>query len=119
TNNPTIDLFIAADADGGIRYLTNVYTAVSQTDPLGYPTTRLGPGQSLTVLSNGWGAKPLIWCGVKKGSGALTLTVMQGSNTLAKTFAYIQIKDIKEIYERYTVGDNPNADPTNYARLAQ
>jgi hypothetical protein len=121
TNNPTIDLFVAADSDGGIGYLTNETTAAEQL--LSPYVGRLGPGQKLELNTglfiNVPVAEHFVWCGVSNGTGALTLTIAQGSNTLAQTTAYIQIQDIKQMYERWTVGDRPNVAPTNHAYLAE
>jgi len=121
SGNPTIDLFKAADADGGIGYLTNSTTALVQTLALSYPHVgRLGPGQSIqlnaSTFANHWAGNYFIWCGVTNGSGALTLTIADGSgNTLAQTMAYIQIQDIKQMYERWTIGDNPSIPPKTNA----
>jgi hypothetical protein len=112
--NPTIDLFKAADADGGIGYLTNSLTAAIQVDSLLCPYIgRLGPGQSIqlnaSAFSNYWAGNYFIWCGVSNGTGALTLTIAQGgTNTLAQTTMYIQLVDIKQMYERWTIGDAPS-----------
>jgi hypothetical protein len=125
SSNPTIDLFVAADADGGIGYLTNSTTALVQTFAFAYPYVgRLGPGQSIQLNSsqftNGWAGEHFIWCGVSNGTGALTLTIAQGgTNTLAQTTAYIQIQDIKQMYERWTIGDSPSKPPTNTAYIAK
>jgi len=123
--NPTIDLFPAADADGGIGYLTNSITAAIQTDnSLMCPYIgRLGPGQSIQLnasqFANSWAGNHFIWCGVSNGTGGLTLTIVDGSgNTLAQTTAYIQIMDIKQMYERWTVGDQPSIEPLTNAMLA-
>jgi hypothetical protein len=112
--NPTIDLFTAADADGGIGYLTNSTTAFIQTETLLCPYVgRLGPGQSIQLnaskFANNWAGNHFIWCGVSNGTGGLNLTIKDGSgNTLAQTTSYIQIVDIKQMYERWTIGDSPN-----------
>jgi hypothetical protein len=121
SGNPTIDLFAAADADGGMGYLTNSTTAFTQTDPLSCPYIgRLAPGDSIQLntiqFANGWAGNHFIWCGVSNGTGVLNLTINDGSgNVLAQTTAYIQIVDIKQMYERWTVGDNPSVAPTNTA----
>jgi hypothetical protein len=118
-NNPTIDLFPAA-ASGGMAYLTNVNWASDQAKTDFYPCLgTLGPGGSITVLSNGWMTNlKLIWCGAKAGTGTLTLTIRQGTNTLAETSTYIQLTDIKQMYERWTVGDTGSMAPKNKAILA-
>jgi len=125
SSNPTIDLFVAADADGGIAYLTTSTTALVQTFAFAYPYVgRLGPGQSIqqnySEFTIGWAGEHFIWCGVSNGTGALTLTIAQGgTNTLAQTTAYIQIQDIKQMYERWTIGDSPSKPPTNTAYIAK
>jgi len=81
---------------------------------------RLAPGGSLQLnsLMNQLPATHFIWCGVSNGAGGLTLTIADASGyTLAQTTAYIQIIDIKQMYERWTVGDNPKVTPTNTAYL--
>jgi hypothetical protein len=123
-NNPTIDLFTAADTGGGIGYLTNETIAVHQIDPTYSPYIhRLGPGQSIQLnanyFGNTWRGNYFIWCGVKTGNGSLTLTFMDGNNhILGQSSVYIQLKDIKQMYERWTVGDNPGRAPDDTASLA-
>jgi hypothetical protein len=122
--NPTIDMFQAADADGGLGYLTNVTTSDAQVDSGSYPCIgRIGPGSNLVLnasaFANNWAGNYFVWCGVSNGTGGLNLTIADSSgNILAKSTAYIQIVDIKQMYERWTVGDNPGFWPTNEATLA-
>jgi hypothetical protein len=126
SSNPTIDLFTAADATGGIGYQTNETVATLQTNVNEYPYIgRLGPGQSIALSSldpNGnptWLGNYFVWCGVSNGIGGLTLTIQDSyGNTLAQTKTYIQIVDIKQMYERWTIGDNESLLPTNTASLA-
>ncbi len=124
SDNPTIDLFTAADADGGIGYLTNETIATIQTNIFQCPYIgRLGPGQSIQLnviqFANSWAGNHFIWCGVSNGTGGLNLTIADGNgNVLAQSTAYIQIVDIKQMYERWTVGDNPNNAPVNVPYLA-
>ena len=122
--NPTIDLFTAADVNGGIGYLTNESTAESQVDSAYCPYIgRLGPGQSIQLnashFANDWAGNYFIWCGVSNGTGGLNLTIKDAnSNVLARTTAYIQIVDIKQMYERWTVGDLGNTPALTNALLA-
>jgi hypothetical protein len=124
TNNPTIDLFQAADVNGGVGYLTNATIAAEQTNVFQYPYIgRLGPGQSIQLntntFENNWAGNHFIWCGVSNGTGGLKLTIADAnSNVLAQTTAYIQIMDIKQMYERWTVGDQLTAPPSTNAILA-
>jgi len=123
---PTIDLFQAADSDGGIGYQTNETVATTQINAVQCPYIgRLGPGQSIPLSSfdnNGnptWLGNYFIWCGVSNGTGGLTLTIADGNgNTLAQTTTYIQVNDIKQMYERWTVGDNEFLPPASIATLA-
>jgi hypothetical protein len=123
-NNPTIDIFQAADPNGGIGYLTNETVATEQINPIECPYIgRVGPGQSVQLnagqFASNWAGNYFIWCGVSNGTGGLTLTIADGNgNVLAQSTAYIQIEDIKNMYERWTVGDNPNVPPMNTPALA-
>jgi hypothetical protein len=89
-NNPTIDLFTAADQDGGIGYLTNSTIAANQIYPPTSPfIQRLAPGGSIQLnaiqFANNWAGNHFIFCGVANGSGQLNLTIKDGSgNVLAQ-----------------------------------
>jgi len=122
-NNPTIDIFQAADTDGGIGYLTNSTIATQQTNinQCSY-IGQLGPGSNLvlnaSIFANNWAGNHFIWCGVSNGSGGLNLTISDAhSNVLAQSTGYIQVEDIKQMYERWTVGDDP-ASSSNPAPLS-
>jgi hypothetical protein len=122
-NNPTIDIFQSAEVAGGIGYLTNETTAVAQIDPSSHLYMgRIAPGQGIQLTAylfeNSYGRNHLIWCGVSNGIGQLTMTINDGNNNmLAQSSASIQIEDIKQMYERWTVGDNPSIAPTNTPSL--
>jgi hypothetical protein len=123
TNNPAIDLFQASDADGGMGYLTNAAIAALQTNAsICHYVGRLGSGQQIQLISsqfpNNWAGNYFIWCGVGGGTGTLTLTISQGgTNTLAQTSLSIQLVDIKQMYERWSIGDVSNIPPTNHASI--
>ncbi|MGA2787582.1 MAG: hypothetical protein ABSF60_08645 [Verrucomicrobiota bacterium] len=122
SHNPTIDVFQATDSDGGIGYLTNEVAASQQIQSAASYVGRLGPGNSLPLYSYlaqyPWLGNHFIWCGVSNGTGALTLTITHGTNVLAQTKTYIQIVDIKQMYERWTVGDNSTISPLSTAQIA-
>ena len=84
---------------------------------------RIGPGTNLqlnTSFFSGWAGNHFIWCGVSNGTGGLNLTIQDAhSNVLAQTTAFLQIMDIKQMYERWTVGDNPSNAPATTAYVAQ
>ncbi len=124
-SNPTVDLFTSVEADGGIGYLTNgtlasIQVQAAQGQANNAYVGRLGPGQSIQLnTASGWLGNHFIWCGVSNGTGGLTLTIADAnSNVLAQTTAYIQIQDIKQMYERWTVGDAPNKAPMAVATNA-
>ncbi len=115
--NPTIDLFMAADADGGTGYLTNLATASNQIDLASCPYIgRLGANQEIQLnsseFSNNWAGNHFIFCGVSNGMGVLNLSIYDGSgNVLAWSQQYIQLVDVKQMYERWTLGDNDENEP--------
>ncbi|HEX3626439.1 MAG TPA: alpha/beta hydrolase, partial [Verrucomicrobiae bacterium] len=120
SEQPTIDLFAAADPDGGIGYQTNETVAMEQTNLAQCPYIgRIGPNDTLQLnsLMNSLPSTHFIWGGVSNGIGQLTLTISDGTNILGQTSTYIQIVDIKQMYERWSVGDNQNVAPTNTAYL--
>jgi len=104
-----IDLFQAADTDGGIGYLTTARRRAQITSSL-HPWLAVSPGRSITVFSNNWALTNLtLSVRAQTGTARVTLTVKQGTNKIAETYAYIQVKDIKNLYERWTVGDDPRS----------
>jgi hypothetical protein len=115
---PTIDLFAAIDP--GIGYQTNEAMAAAQIDPVQCPYLgRISPTQTVQFTKATWRTNQFIWCGVKYGNGGLTMTIADGNgNTLATTTAWIQIVDIKQMYERWTVGDTPSRAPYTNAVIA-
>jgi hypothetical protein len=111
-SSPTLDLFQAADTNGGMGYLTNLTTASNQINTnLCRYVGRLGPGGSIqlntSAFPNNWAGDHYIWCGVAFGSDQLNLTISNTTDgtVLAQSSQYIQIIDIKQMYERWSVGD--------------
>jgi hypothetical protein len=122
--SPTIDLFKAADADGGMGYLTNSTVAAQQVDRTLNPSLgRLAPGDSLTLNSSLFPGllygNHYLWCGVANGTGQLTLAFKDGDgHVLGRSSVWIQLKDIKQMYERWTIGDDASQEPATTAHLA-
>jgi hypothetical protein len=57
---------------------------------------------------------------VTNGSGKLALTFADaGGHVLGQASVYLQIKDIKQMYERWTVGDDGNQPPLTTARMVE
>ncbi len=127
---PTINLFKAADTNGGMQYLTNATVAALQTNATASPFAgTLGPGNTYygTPLqfgnassSNPWPGDYFIFCGAGAGNGYLTLDICDpNGNVLVEEGQYINIQDIKQMYERWTVGDSPTVAPMDTAKLAE
>jgi hypothetical protein len=126
TDGPAINLVLASESDGGTRYLTDTNVAKDQISlPSGKCLGRVGPGSPLELtqffrlaLYPGTGAEHFIWCGARRGKGELLLRVRSGTNILAETSTWLDLKDVKEMYERWTVGDIGSRDPASQAYLA-
>ena len=117
TGDGAIRLFRAVELDGRTNYLFDRATAsnqVVQSESL--HVGMLSSGTPITLTNR---SEHFIWCGVTNGSAEVHLQVFDGNtNLLADTATYLQIKDIKQMYERWTVGDSPNLGPTNIAHCA-
>jgi hypothetical protein len=125
-DGPAINLVLAVESNGGTKYLTDTNYANDQISFPGLKSLgRISPTSKIRLnnffnyaLYPGTGAENFIWCGARRGKGELVLQIKSGTNLLVETSTWIQIKDIKEMYERYTCGDAPNKPPTNNVYLA-
>jgi len=122
---PAINIFQAVETNGGTLYLTDTNIANQQiAHTPAASLARLLPGSILHLndlfLFAGRTNDYFIFCGARRGKGELVLQIKSGTNLLAETSAWIDLKDIKEMYERWTIGDIPRTDivPTNVASLA-
>jgi len=119
-NPPTIDIFQAADTDGGLGYLTNGAIASNQVNSaLCKYVGRLGPNDTITLndpsFPGGWAGDHLIFCGVSGGSGVLYLTLYDNSGyEVVQSLQWVQIEDVKQLYERWTVGDAATNGPAGH-----
>ncbi len=108
-----IRLFRAVEADGGTNYLFDELTASNQVAQSHSLYVGLLTSSSPIILTNQ--SEHFIWCGAKRGTAEVHLQVLDGSeNVLADTAAYIELKDIKEMYERWTVGESASRGPYDY-----
>ena len=128
--NPAIKLFPAAEADGGRKYLDKnnwaetqsstpynaTYGLVRRDFPLVLPLTPAGLGTLTEEQPNLY----FLFEGVARGKGRLVLKLLKNGQTLAEyPPLYLEIKDVKDMYERWTVGDvtEPNtsiSSPIDY-----
>jgi hypothetical protein len=110
--NPAINLYAACEANGGTGYLTDTNIATTQVNSIyGSSLGQVGVDANynwhtynLPVNSNG---QPLLtnflFEGVSPGQGNLTLTIYKNGQPVAQTFAYLNLQDIKSMYEQAVV----------------
>jgi hypothetical protein len=114
---PSIRLFPATEANGGLAFLTNTTTATAQV-----AATMLGVvtnGTPLTIASSAWLAAgqdnfflPMIFEGVSTGQCAITFGFSSNNAApvaLSRPF-YLTLKRVTDLYEHWTVGDNTTND---------
>jgi hypothetical protein len=122
TGDPAINLFQAVETNGGTLYLTDTNVAATQVFSSVSFYTRVQPNAPVLLnnifLLSGQPSDYFILCGAKRGSGQVVLTVLDGATVLAETSLSVQFKDIKEMYERWTAGDNGALAPWTEARAA-
>ena len=116
TGDGAIRLFRAVEPDGGTNYLFDATTASNQVAQSQSLYVGMLSSSSPITLTNR--SEHYIWCGVQRGSAEIHLQIFDGTNLVADTAAYFQLKDIKEMYERWTLGDAPKLGPTNIAHCA-
>lgn len=125
SGNPGIFVFKAADSNGGAGYLTNVTSAADQIFPTLYPTNYTEPGASTLavgrVLS---GVSPVlhndsargttdyfIYCATSGGVGELAVSLYKGIDLIGESSVFLDLRDVKELYERWTLGDSNGGTP--------
>jgi hypothetical protein len=114
--NPAIKLFPAAEPDGGRKYLDKRNGEEAQIQPphnTAYGIVRrdfplllsLTPG-ALDNLTEEQPNLYLLFEGVARGKGRLVLKLLKNGQPLGEyPPLYMEIKDVKDMYERWTVGD--------------
>jgi hypothetical protein len=130
STTPAIKIYPAYEPDEGGLYLTDLPTATQQigltvvkdasqsataTNPLIQPTSGdydfVLPQSCLQNLTSTQSTLHLLFEGCKRGTGQLTLVVLKKDSGGNYTKigdgpgTYFDIKNIKEMYERWTVGD--------------
>jgi Alpha/beta hydrolase of unknown function (DUF900) len=132
-DDPRMQFFQAAEPDGGARYLTDTAVAAQQTSRCG---THLIEWAHRNILSqnNPFIFPPGFWANlsdeqpvahllfdaVSRGSGRLVIAIYKddGATKLVESAPlYLKLHDVKEMYERWTVGDDPGSPPAPMASL--
>jgi hypothetical protein len=106
----TIRVFRAVEANGGTNYLFDPVTASNQVaNSTSLYVGLLTDGIPIALSSTN---EHFIFCGAQRGTAEVHLQILgPNGNVLADSPVYLQIKDIKEMYERFTVGDAPSRTP--------
>jgi hypothetical protein len=115
---PTIRLYKAHEPAAGSMYLTDPATAeqtvLNGSTRNAYAT--ITPGSIYPFSAEffaTYGPKHFIFEGVSSGNGELVLTIQRGGQILATTSIHIDIKDIKEMYDRgVAVNVSPGIPPS-------
>jgi hypothetical protein len=131
SGSPALNLYSSVEADGGTLYLTDLQTAHYQSEAtqdgtgtwsgIGVRLGELSPGNSFTfpsgTFSNSF-RRHFLFEATGRGSGELVLRIEHGGQVIAETRQFMEFKDIKEMYERWTVGEVGSVQPWSEARLA-
>jgi hypothetical protein len=112
-----VRVFAAADADGGTNYLFNTTIASNQINYLQYPCLGYAnPSQTISMnaaFAYPYGLPPgdhFIFCGTAAGSDELVLQVKnQFGGSVGEASVFINLKDIKTMYERWVLGNDYDA----------
>jgi pimeloyl-ACP methyl ester carboxylesterase len=115
-----IRIFQAVEPNGGTNYLFDETTASNQVANSTSLYVGLLTSSSPIIFNVSTNFNEhFIFCGAAIGSAQIDLQVLDGNgNVIADAPTYLQIKDIKQMYERWTVGDLPNNAPATTAYLA-
>jgi pimeloyl-ACP methyl ester carboxylesterase len=112
-----IRIFRAYEASGGTNYLFDETTASNQVANSASLYVGLLTSSSSIVLTN-WTNEHFIFCGAQTGSAQVDLQILDGDqNLMADTGTYLQIDDIKGMYERWSVGENFTLAPETTAKI--
>ena len=130
-DDPQMQFFQAAESDGGTLYLTDTNVAQQQFSNYG---TRIIEWRHLNTLTkynpfifpkNFWSnvsadqpVAHLLFDAVSRGSGKLVVSIYKndGVTKLGESQpTYLKLQDVKEMYERWTVGSDPSSAPATTA----
>ncbi len=116
-----IRLFKASETNGSTNYLFNQSEGLSQLDFDVYPCYGyVSPSQTIS-LSQAFASTSVptpsdyfIFCGAAIGNDELVLQVTnQYGGEVGEASVFLNLKDIKQMYERWSVGENPSVTPNN------
>jgi len=109
---PAINLYLSSDSAGGTGYLTDTNAAAEQARTEMSPNPEFGVAlatvngqQSYTLPTDFFDYhypydSRFLFEGAGSGEGQLILTIAQNGNTLAQTSVFLDLHDIKDLYEQ-------------------
>ena len=126
SGNPSVNLVNAVETNGGTLYLTDRNVAAAQVDPtvlwlsglqvrssFAQPVIHF-PGQ---LFHKQCDHKHFLFEGAGVGAGQLTLTISQataqGTNVLAQTSTWLDLRDVKDMFEEVHITGVTNILPGN------
>jgi pimeloyl-ACP methyl ester carboxylesterase len=112
-----IRIFRAYEPNGGTNYLFDETTASNQVANSTSLYVGLLSSSSPIIFNIQTNFNEhFIFCGAHAGSAQVDLQILDANqNIVADSPAYLQINEIKQMYERWTVGDDLNKTPTSVA----
>jgi hypothetical protein len=117
SGNPAINLYYSCETNGGTGYLTDTNIAATQTGSAYYANAlcTISNSQSYTLQMNSYGNllyTHFLFEGAGIGEGQLTMTISQNGNTIAQTGVWLDLRDVKSLYQRAKVTPrDPNGIP--------
>ena len=113
TGTGQIRIFQAIESSGGTNYLFDETTASNQVaNSTSLYAGLLSSNSPIIFINQTNFNEHFIFCGAQTGSAQIDLQVLDGSlNVVADVPVFLQINDIKNMYERWTVGDDSAVAP--------
>ena len=99
SGSPAINLYMA-ETNGGIGYLTDTNVAQSMVGEISLGTISTNSGIIFPTNFFDGSNKYFLFEGAGIGEGQFTLTIYQNGNIIAQTSTYIDLHDIKDLYEQ-------------------
>jgi hypothetical protein len=121
-----IRLFKAAETNGSTNYLFNQSEGLSQVEYTSYPcygyvtpTQTISLSQAFASTTVPTPSDYFIFCGAAYGNDELVLQITnQYGGEVGEASVFLNLQDIKQMYERWSVGENPLISPNNIATNA-
>ena len=125
SNSPAINVFASADPLGGTGYLSDTNVAASQArtvlDGTGnpeysYSLATISPAQNFTLPANYFDNNypyhsRFLFEGAGIGLGQLTMTISQNGKTLCQSSVWLDLHDVKDLYEQARITNVPTTYP--------